>query len=275
MMILTEILQCPKTGNKLLFRSGDSVVRVERSDVTYPVVDGIIDFCPQTSDEISAAYDKIADRYNGILARPNVARRICNVLVWGVGGDSAYVETVLSYLPERFDGILRDVPVGTGAFTSAHYAKYPEATIIGVDSSMNMLHKAKDCFQQAGVKYIHLLRADASHLPLKHAAVDRVLSMNGWHAFADKRRAIAEIQRALRQQGKLVACGYVRGNRKISDWFVKHFGARKNYFVPPFFELRDIPSRFEGFKIIRQAHTQSIAYFEATKEEPHCGQTEQ
>jgi len=44
-MKLTEILRCPQTGNKLLFVSDDSVVRVERSDVTYPVVDGIIDFC--------------------------------------------------------------------------------------------------------------------------------------------------------------------------------------------------------------------------------------
>jgi len=137
---------------------------------------------------------------------------------------------------------------------------------IGVDSSMNMLRKAKACFQQAGVKNIHLLRADVAHLPIKDAAVDLVLSMNGWHAFADKQRATAEIRRALRPQGKLVACGYIRGSRKISDWFVKHFDARNKYFTPPFFDLRDLPSQFEGFKIIRQAHIQSIAYFEAIRQ---------
>ena len=274
-MKLSEILRCPKTRNKLLFDSDDSVVRVENSDVSYPIIDGIIDFRAQSSDEVSVAYDKIARRYDGILAQPNILRRICNALVWGTGDDRSYVETVLSYLPAQFDGILLDVPVGTGAFTGAHYAGYSEATIIGIDSSMNMLRKAKKCFQKAGLKNIHLLRADVAHLPLKDTAVDQVLSMNGWHAFADKQRAIAEIRRVLCPQGKLVACGYIRGNRKISDWFVKHFGARHNYFTPPFFELCDLPSQFEGFKIIRQVHTQSIAYFEGTNEGPQRDQAKE
>ena len=35
-MELTNILRCPKTGNKLRFYDEDSIVRVENSDVTYP-----------------------------------------------------------------------------------------------------------------------------------------------------------------------------------------------------------------------------------------------
>ena len=44
---------CPRTGGSLNFGNGDSVVRVDGRDVTYPIVDGIVDFCPDVKDMIS------------------------------------------------------------------------------------------------------------------------------------------------------------------------------------------------------------------------------
>lgn len=41
--------------------------------------------------------------------------------------------------------------VGTGVFTAPLYRRYPNATIIGVDCSMNMLRKARVRFQEHGV----------------------------------------------------------------------------------------------------------------------------
>jgi ubiquinone/menaquinone biosynthesis C-methylase UbiE len=264
---LTEILRCPKTGNKLRFDDGDKIVHVADSDVEYPVVDGIIDFCPEAVDKVSKAYDKVADRYDLILGRPNFPRRMYNALVWEIGDDRTYIETVLSYLTDKFDGFLLDMPVGTGIFTSPVCIKFPKAKIIGIDLSMGMLYKARKRFLDAGLKNMYLLRADAANLPLRNDAIDLVLSMNGWHAFTDKQRAIAEIRRVLRTQGTLVACGYVKGARKISDWFVKHFGVRRGFFNPPFFELDDVPSQFKGFTVIRQANVKSMAYFEAMNED--------
>ena len=37
-------------------------------------------------------------------------------------------------------------------------------------------------------------------------------------------RAIAQIRRVLCTDGKLIACGYVKGDSRRSDFFVKHFG---------------------------------------------------
>ena len=59
-MELIDILRCPRTGNRLRFGDGDSVVRVHGSDVTYPIVDGIVDFCPDVKDKTSKAYDRFA-----------------------------------------------------------------------------------------------------------------------------------------------------------------------------------------------------------------------
>lgn len=265
-MNVAGILRCPKTGNKLRYSREDTIAGVEDSDMTYPVVDGIVDFCGPMRDRVSMAYDKVADRYDAILTRPRMLTRLCNAVVWGFSDDNTYAETVLSYLPSDFDGVLLDVPVGTGVFTSSFYAKFPKATIIGVDFSMGILKKAAERFARYGLRNVWLLRANAASLPVGDAAVDMVLSMNGWHVFTDKQRAIAEIRRVLRPQAMLIACGYIKGARGLSDWFVRHFGARKGFFNPPFFELDDVAACFEGFTIVREGNVKSLAYFEAVKE---------
>jgi len=220
---LTDILQCPKTGQSLHFDEAASILRGEDSRVTYPVIGGIVDFCPHAHDRISAAYDKTAARYDPGITASTVRAKILGRIIWGRAGDRDPMEEVLSLLPDRFEGVLLDVPVGTGVFTAPLYRRYPEATIIGVDCSMNMLRRAQAHFQEQGVRNVHLLKADAAHLPVRDAAVDTVLSMNGWHAFADKQRATAQMHRVLREEGVLIACGYVQGARRLSDWFVRHY----------------------------------------------------
>ena len=176
------------------------------------------------------------------------------------------MEQVLALLPDSFHGVLLDVPVGTGVFTASLYHRYPDATIVGVDCSLNMLPKAQACFQEHDVRNVHLLKADVADLPIRDAGVDIVLSMNGWHAFADKHGAIAEMKRVLPTGGKLIACGYVKGARRRSDWFVRHFGVRHGYFTPPFFTPDDLARQFEGFTIARQGSDGSFAWFEAAKQ---------
>ncbi len=93
-MELTDILKCPKTGKKLCFDHVDSIVRVEGSDITYPITDQTIDFIPEARDKISTSYDKIAPRYDAILAHPKLFQRICNRIIWGHGDDNAYANEV-------------------------------------------------------------------------------------------------------------------------------------------------------------------------------------
>ena len=262
-MELTDILQCPKTEQPLHFDEAASILRAEDSDVAYPVIGGIVDFCPDAHDRISASYDKVAARYDPGITASTVRAKVVGRIIWGRAGDRDPMEKVLSLLPDRFDGVLLDVPVGTGVFTAPLYRRYPEATIIGVDCSMSMLRRAQARFQEQGVHNVHLLKADAANLPVRDGTVDLVLSMNGWHAFADKQRATAEMRRVLREEGVLIACGYVQGVRRLSDWFVQHFGVRNGFFTPPFFTLDDLDRQFEGFTIARKGSDKSIAWLEA------------
>jgi ubiquinone/menaquinone biosynthesis C-methylase UbiE len=261
----TDILRCPKTGQPLHFDEAASILRGGDSPVAYPVFDGIADFCPQVHDRVSASYDKVAARYDPGITAATLRAKVLGRIIWGRAGDREPMEEVLSFLPDRFDGVLLDVPVGTGVFTASVYRRYPCATIIGVDCSMNMLRKAQARFREQGIPNVHLLKADAAHLPVRDATVDLVLSMNGWHAFADKQRMTAEMERVLRREGTLIACGYVRGARWLSDWFVRHFGVRNGFFTPPFWTAADLARQFQDFTMARQGNDKSIAWFEAAK----------
>jgi len=264
-MELTEVLKCPKTGNKLRFDDDDSVVAVEDSSITYPIIDGIVDFCPESEDKVSRSYDGIASHYDSYITSSAILMKLCNRFVWGTGDDSEFIEQVLSYLPSEFDGVLLDVPAGTGVFTASRYANFSNATIIALDYSMGMLQKAKERFEEQGLNNVCLVRADVANLPLTESAVDIVLSMNGLHVFPDKQRAIAEMRRVLRPEGSLVACCYMKGGTRRGDWLVKHYAVRKGFFNPPFLTVDDIGSYLDGFMIRRRGNVKSGIYFEAVR----------
>jgi SAM-dependent methyltransferase len=168
---------------------------------------------------------------------------------------------------KRFDGVLLDVPVGTGLFTCSRYAGFPDATIVAVDYSMGMLQQARKRFLEHGVNNVHLFRADVANLPVTDGAFDIVLSMAGLHAFRDKRGAIKEMRRVLREQGTLLADCYVRGVRRRADWVIKHILVRRAYVSPPFLHIDTIASELEGFTIRQQGNFECCAWFEAVKDE--------
>ena len=263
---ITDFLKCPKTGNRLRFDNVASVVAVEDSLITYPIIDGILDFCHEARDTVSKSYDGFASHYDFYMKPSSIFMKLFNRLIWGSGYDIDYTEMALSYLPSRFNGVLLDVPVGTGVFSDSLYTRYPDATIIGVDYSMGMLQVAKKRFEKRGLDNVFLVRADVANLPLAGGAVDIVLSMAGLHAFPDKQAAVAEMRRVLRPDGSLVASCYIKGDSWREDLFVKHYGVRKGFFNPPFFTMEDIGSHLNGFAIRRQEHIKSGIYFQAAKE---------
>lgn len=263
-MEATEILECPKTGNKLRFDDANSVVAVEGSSITYPIDEGIVDFCPEVEGKVSRSYDRYASSYDAYVTSSSLPMKLFSLLFWGTD-DFESAQQVLSYLPSEFDGVLLDVPVGTGVFTDSLYARYPNATIIAADHSMGMLREAKKRFERQGLNNICFVRADVAKLPVMDGAVDIVLSMAGLHAFPDKQAAVAEMRRVLHPEGSLVASCYTKGNSWRCDWFVKLWGAPKGCFSPPFFTNDDIGSYLEGFNIKRRVLMNSGIYFQAVR----------
>ena len=59
-----RLFKCPVTGNGIKVDYQQSIVRVDNSEIVNPVVDGIIDFCPNSKDKVSDSYDSVAGKYD-------------------------------------------------------------------------------------------------------------------------------------------------------------------------------------------------------------------
>jgi hypothetical protein len=89
---------------------------VRGSEGTYPVVDGIVDFCPDVKDTVSKANDAFSSRYDTYMTSaisPGTFRRMFDRFVWGFSGDGGLIDAVPSHLPSEFDGVLLDVPTAS------------------------------------------------------------------------------------------------------------------------------------------------------------------
>lgn len=176
-----------------------------------------------------------------------------------------YTESVLSSIPDDFDGFILDVPVGTGVLTSQKYARLTKATILALDYSQGMLQQARKRHGQLGIRNVTLVRGDIGHLPIGDSTVDLCVSMNGLHAFPKKELALAEIHRVLKPEGKFIGCFYVTGKGRLTDFLVGTLLSRSGCFTEPFFSESGAVSLLEeGFRINSTGNKRSIFYFEAS-----------
>ena len=129
---------------------------------------------------------------------------------------------------------------------------------------MDMLKQAKKRFD--GYTHIKCIQGDVSNLKMNDESYDIVVSMNGFHAFPNKKKAFQETWRVLKPGGTFIGCFYIRGKSKRTDWLVNHILSKKGWFTPPFQteeELRNILK--EMYKQIDLHIDGSMVYFCCTK----------
>lgn len=178
--------------------------------------------------------------------------------------DNEIAHKVLSYIPDDFDGTILDVPVGTAVFTEQKWASLKNAHITCLDYSTDMLEQAEKRLNGCG--HIRCVQGDVGDLQMDDAAFDVIVSMNGFHAFPNKEAAFRETWRVLKPEGKFIACFYIKGKSRITDWLVGNIFSKKGWFTPPLQteeQLRNILNRL--YKAIDFHVDGSIAYFCCTK----------
>jgi len=257
-----EVLRCPQTKNRLVFDSGQSLVRVLNTGQTYPIRDGIVDFLPGVTDRISTSYDSITTFYDEYITLSNLRWKMIGQITWGFGDNDPCIQKVLSFIPDDFDGYFLDVPVGTGIFTFEIYQKLKNAKIIALDYTLGMVRKSQEIYASHGIHNVIYVRGDVGALPVADSCIDFCLSMNGLHAFPDKPGAIGEIRRVTKDDARLAGCFYIRGKRALTDLLVKYALSRSGTFTPPFYseeETRALLGRH--FNIETGGHFKSFFYF--------------
>ena len=183
-------------------------------------------------DRIRTAYSSSKNIYDDIMTHGSIWSRLYNTFFWSGTDDNEIADKVLSYIPEDFDGVLLDVPVGTAVFTEKKWRSLSNAEIICLDYSGEMLAQARQ--RLSDCPHISFVQGDVGALPLKDQSCDVVISMNGFHVFPDKKKAWKETRRVLRKGGSFIACFYIQGQSRRADWLVKNILARKGWFTPPF-----------------------------------------
>jgi ubiquinone/menaquinone biosynthesis C-methylase UbiE len=86
---------------------------------------------------------------------------------------------------------------------------------------MEMLKKAKERYEKSGLFNLLYIRGDVAQLPIVSAAIDVLLTMNGYHAFPDKEKALKEITRVIKSNGCVLGCFYIKGKRRATDLVIK------------------------------------------------------
>ena len=138
------------------------------------------------------------------------------------------------------------------------------ADITCLDYSEDMLSQARERLKL--LKNAVLVQGDVGQLPYKKETFDVVLSMNGFHAFPDKRAAFRETYRVLKKGGKFIACFYIKGGSRITDTLVRKILVKKGWFTPPFDTAQTLKKRLEKVYELTEFRVDgSMVYFCATK----------
>ena len=144
-----KLLICPETHRPLKLDWEKNIASVEGTHRTYPIKDGIIDFIPDVNDDVSAEFDAMASGYDDWMNSANKLQKLSTWITWGFMDDWRYANWLLARIPDDFDGVLLDVPCGTGILALEKYKKLERATIIALDYSLEMLRRGAQEFSES------------------------------------------------------------------------------------------------------------------------------
>lgn len=103
-----------------------------------------------------------------------------------------------------------DIATGTGDL-AFRLLEYQPESIIGIDISSGMVNHCKHKIKKYNAeKIIQCFQADAMQLPFENNSFDIVCIAFGIRNFPDTQKAISEIRRVLKPDGKFVALEFLR-----------------------------------------------------------------
>lgn len=116
---------------------------------------------------------------------------------------AAKYKAVKSVLESSFNDVVLDVGCGSGLFFSHVACKVQ--SVVGIDISHKLLLKAKA--HAKSLCNVHIVQADADHLPFKNVVFDVVFSFTMLQNMPDQKKSLLEFKRQTRAGGKLVVTG--------------------------------------------------------------------
>jgi trans-aconitate methyltransferase len=172
----------------------------------------------------------------------------------------AMAQEVLALLELKDSKRILDVGCGDGKITAEIASRVPEASVVGVDPSSDMIGFAESHFGPATQPNLRFEVADARRLPFRNE-FDLVVSFNALHWIPDQDSALRSIHSALifggRAQLRLVAAGgrkslenVVEETRQTSKWSAYFRDFHDPYLHLTSDEYAGVAER-NGFRVLR------------------------
>ncbi len=96
-----------------------------------------------------------------------------------------------------------DVGCGTGIFAEQIRKALPNAQVVGIDLVAGMLIKGSERWKRHEGT-VFAVQADSERLPFNRGSFDVVTCANSFHHYPNQTRAVAEMRRVLRANGRLM-----------------------------------------------------------------------
>jgi len=114
------------------------------------------------------------------------------------------------------DSTLVDLGTGPGILSIELHRLLPQAKIIGVDLSSDMLEIARRNADEAGMSNYETRLGRAEEIPIESDCVNLVVTQSSFHEWEDQRKGLSEIFRILKPGGSLILKDYNRA--WLSGW---------------------------------------------------------
>jgi trans-aconitate 2-methyltransferase len=125
-----------------------------------------------------------------------------------------WARELISKLNLKGDEIVLDIGSGDGKVTAEIAAQVPNGSVLGIDSSEEMIRLAQGKFSADAFTNLRFQRVDASSLPFKNK-FDVVFSNATLHWIQDQRPVLKGISGSLKHSGKVLLQMGGRGNAGV------------------------------------------------------------
>ena len=119
-------------------------------------------------------------------------------------------------LRKEFPGYCLDVACGTGIFARSLAKEFPEAYVVGLDGTKEMLEQAKITTELAKLK-IQFLQGDAVALPFEENSFDLVVCRLAVHHFSQPQMVLKEMARVCKVGGRVVLVDIIAPHEATND----------------------------------------------------------
>jgi SAM-dependent methyltransferase len=121
------------------------------------------------------------------------------------------VEGAVLHLGVPPESTVLDLATGPGTFAVRAASQF--AKIVAVDFAEQMIERLQAHLERQGIRNTEARVMDGHALTLPDASFDAVVSMFGWFMFSDRARALAEIHRVLRPDGRMLVTSWMPPDR--------------------------------------------------------------